>query len=401
MTEVVSASCGVFAAGIDWFVAPSPNLRQEAQEIAASMGGARSGCVLVPASEVAPAHIGIGEMETAKSIGGPVAGAAALLDMAEPDLAVLVELDDGRWWTAGKIGNMIAIDCDAIHPTRSEAVDCLLRVQERAQAGITLIVDPEIDISGWPSRLPVGRFEEAIGSRRLARLQHMAAPTRILRTAVALLVGVALVPTAVYAGIVGLRPPDQVASLPPPGRSASAPRPAEAVEICYRGFARLLYQDGWSPVDFECVLDRSARRELGGAEGGWTGPYVAARYSQNSGSAVAFRDWAKAYLVTLNKSVAVAVHSLGPEELSAREPERLQSVGTVEAQLLDTGTRLGEPLEVRPRAGSGLAFDVSSTMPARHWARVLGVPGLRITRIGVAISGSQVRWSLSGEVDAL
>src|SRR3546814_11226437 len=88
-------------------------------------------------------------------------------------------------------------------------------------------------MAGWPSRQPLLRLEEASRNRRVGRVQHLSAPTRIARAAAAAFLVVALVPTVVYAGIVGLRPPeDPHAGLPPAVPSAAAPRPAHAVALC-------------------------------------------------------------------------------------------------------------------------------------------------------------------------
>lgn len=405
MTDIaiVSAtSLGIFAAGLEWFQAPSAALRDEAKEIAARMGDRCSACALVPATDTVPAHIGVGSWEKARSIGGPVAGAVLLLAMHEPDAAVVVELDDGRWWSAAKVANMLVPGTDLIHDTLEEAAGRLEEVQRHAQSSLTLVVDQELDIAGWPSRQPLRRLEEASRTRRLPRVQHLAAPTRIARSAAAAFLVVALVPTVVYAGIVGLRPPeDPHAGLPPAVPSAAAPRPADAVALCYERFSKLLYQDGWTPRDFECVLDPAARRELAGNDRTWSSGYVAARYLQGEGSATAFREWAKNLSVTLNKGMAIAVSALHADEFIQREPETLLAVGLAEAQMLDTGTRLGEPLEVRRRGKSGLAFEVTSQVPARHWGRVLALPGLRITRIAVSVANDRIQWSIAGDVDAL
>jgi|GEM_PF-916951 len=402
MTEVVSASFGIFAAGIQWFQALSPRLRNDAKELASTLGDTWSCCVLIPRTETVPAHVGLGDLGRVRTIGGPIAGAAVLLRFPETDLATVVQLDDGRWWCCAKVANMLVPGADAIHPTLQDALGFLEEAQRTAQAPLTLVVDPALDIEGWPARQPLQRLAEVAMTRGLARLQHLAAPARIARVAIAAVVGLVVLPGVVGAGIIGFRGANDgsalVAVVPV---SADAPRPSEVVQVCYDAFARLLYQDGWEPSAFECVLDPSAKRELAGKDRAWTGAYVAARFTQHGGTATALRDWAKGMAVDLNKGAAIVSLRLDLDDVPARGPEALLNVGLAEARLLDTGTRLSEPLEVRRRGRTRIEFDVSSQVPARHWGRVLSLPGVRITRIGVAVSGTRIQWTVTGDVDAL
>src|SRR3546814_1961794 len=94
------------------------------------MGHRCSACALVSATDTVPAHIGVGSWEKARSIGGPIAGAVLLLAMHEPDAAVVVELDDGRWWSAAKVANMLVPGTDLIHDTLEEAAGRLERSEE-------------------------------------------------------------------------------------------------------------------------------------------------------------------------------------------------------------------------------------------------------------------------------
>src|SRR3546814_19015019 len=82
-------------------------------------------------TETWPGHRGVGSGEKARSIGGPIAGAGLLLAMHEPDTAVVVELDDGRWWSAAKVANMLGPGTDLIHDTLEEAAGRLEEVQRQ------------------------------------------------------------------------------------------------------------------------------------------------------------------------------------------------------------------------------------------------------------------------------
>jgi len=402
MTEIVSTSFGIFAVGIQWYQALSANLRNDARELAATVGETCSCCVLIPRTETVPGHVGLGDLVNARSVGGPAAGAAALLRFPETDAASLVHLDDGRWWCCAKIANMLVPDGDAVFGELDEALAHLERIQRTAQSPVTLIVDPGIAIDGWRGRQPLERLAQAANGGRLARLNHLAAPKRIARSVAAATVALIVLPTAVWAGILGLRAHEtREAILPPTAVSSEAPRPSEAVELCYRGFQRLLYQDGWSPVAFECVLHQSAKREFAGKGDAWSGAYVAARFTQQGGTATALQAWAKGAAIELAKGTAMIRRPLDLGDAEARGPETLLNVGLAEARLLDTATRLGEPLEVRRRGRTRLEFEVSSGVPGRHWARVLSLAGVRITRVAIAVTGAEIRWSISGDVDAL
>jgi hypothetical protein len=402
MTEIVSTSFGIFAVGIQWYQALGSNLRNDARELAGTVGETCSCCVLVPRTETVPAHVGLGDLVNARSIGGPAAGAAALLHFPETDAAALVALDDGRWWCCAKIANMLVPDGDAVFTELEAALAHLERIQRTAQSTVTLVVDPGVAIDGWPVRQPLERLAQAANGRRLPRLNHLAAPTRIARAVAAAAVGLIVLPTAVWAGILGLRAQETSERiLPPTAVSAEAPRPAEAVELCYRGFQRLLYQAGWSPVAFECVLDQTAKREFAGKGDAWSGAYVAARFTQQGGTATALQAWAKGAAVNLAKGTATIRWPVDLGDAEARGPETLLNVGLAEARLLDTATRLGEPLEVRRRGRTRLEFEVTSDVPGRHWARVLSLAGVRITRVAVAVTDAEIRWSIAGDVDAL
>src|SRR3546814_2290757 len=84
-----------------------------------------------------------------------------------------------------KVANMLVPGTDLIHDTLEEAAGRLEGVQRHAQSSLTLVVDQELDIAGWPSRQPLRRLEEASRNRRVARVQHLSAPTRIARAAAA------------------------------------------------------------------------------------------------------------------------------------------------------------------------------------------------------------------------
>src|SRR3546814_5073241 len=105
--------------------------------------------------------------------------------MHEPDAAVVVELDDGRWWSAAKVANMLVPGTDLIHDTLEEAAGRLEEVYRHAQSSLTLVVDQELDIAGWPSRQPLRRTEEASRNRRLPPVEPPEAPTSSERAAAA------------------------------------------------------------------------------------------------------------------------------------------------------------------------------------------------------------------------